>query len=49
MNLKNMGWLKDRALSDTDKLDKVKELHKLSQAIGISAREPGALLVPPQS
>jgi voltage-dependent potassium channel beta subunit len=36
MNLKNMGWLKDRALSDTDKLNKVKELHKLSQELGIS-------------
>jgi len=36
MNLKNMGWLKDRALSDTEKLNKVKELHKLSQELGIS-------------
>lgn len=36
MNLKNMGWLKDRALSDTDKLSKVKQLHKLSLELGIS-------------
>ena len=36
MNMKNMGWLKDRALSDTEKHDKVKELYKLSQELGIS-------------
>ena len=36
MNMKNMGWLKDRALSDTEKHDKVKELYKLSQDLGIS-------------
>jgi aryl-alcohol dehydrogenase-like predicted oxidoreductase len=31
-----MGWLKDRALSDTERLNKVKELHKLSQELDIS-------------
>jgi len=31
-----MGWLKDRALSYADKMNKVKELHKLSQELGIS-------------
>jgi voltage-dependent potassium channel beta subunit len=36
MNLKNMGWLKDRSLSDIEKLAKVKELHKLSLELGIS-------------
>ena len=36
MNLKNMGWLKDRMLTDAEKLSKVKELHKLSQELGIS-------------
>ena len=36
MNLANMGWLKDRAMSDAEKLDKVKQLNTLAQNIGIS-------------
>jgi voltage-dependent potassium channel beta subunit len=36
MNMKNMGWLKDRVMADKVKLEKVKELHKLSQELGIS-------------
>ena len=36
MNLKNMVWLKDRSLSDTEKLNKVEDLHKLSLDLGIS-------------
>ena len=36
MNMKNMGWLKDRVMADKGKLEKIKELHKLSQELGIS-------------
>jgi voltage-dependent potassium channel beta subunit len=36
MNMGNMGWLKDRALSDAAKLDKIKQLNKLAQDTGIS-------------
>ena len=31
-----MAWLKDRALADTDRIEKIRQLHTLSQQIGIS-------------
>jgi aryl-alcohol dehydrogenase-like predicted oxidoreductase len=32
----NMAWLKDRALADTERIEKIRQLHKLAQEVGIS-------------
>ena len=32
----NMAWHKDRALADTDRIEKIRQLHKLAQEVGIS-------------
>ncbi len=36
MNLKNMTWLKERALSDNEKMARVKQLHDFAKELGIS-------------
>ena len=36
MGLESMGWLKERSLTNTEKLDKVNRLHLLAKEVGIS-------------
>ena len=36
LGLESMGWLKERAMTDTEKLDKINQLNQLAKEVGIS-------------